>query len=169
MSCMRGKSHCHCHSQASLWEQACRDSMHPALEAMGQAWLPAVAEASRYSSQKQPLLAFYTVCSLEMNVKLNHGHLPFCASLVFIAWTLFWPGEEMGDSAIVEPERNPSAERWTVLMWRWWSGKRLGTSGEIMSKGLGLKWSCQTGEDPSQEDGREANCIIRSTLLRGSV
>lgn len=28
---------------------------------------------------------FYTVCSLEVNVKMHCGHLPFSASLVYIA------------------------------------------------------------------------------------
>ncbi|XP_037662063.1 upstream-binding protein 1-like [Choloepus didactylus] len=38
-----------------------------------------------YSSQKQTLLSFYTVCCLEMNVKTYCGHFPFCASLAFTA------------------------------------------------------------------------------------
>lgn len=71
-----------------------------------------------------------------MNVKKYCGHLPFCASLAFIAWTLCWPRAGVGDSAVVEPARNLSAD----AMCRdhdQGSGKRLGTfSEEIMSKGV---------------------------------
>lgn len=71
-----------------------------------------------------------------MNVKTYCGHLPFCASLAFIAWTLCWPRAGVGDSAVVEPARNLSAD----AMCRdrdQGSGKRLGTfSEENMSKGV---------------------------------
>lgn len=71
-----------------------------------------------------------------MNVKTYSGHLPFCASLAFIAWTLCWPRAGVGDSAVLEPARNPSADAMCRDHDRG-SGKRLGTfSEEIMSKGV---------------------------------
>lgn len=76
MSCMGGESpHCHCHSHASPRGRAHRTAQR----ACGSGGRGAGAatcfsgRGHRHSSQKQSSLSFYTVCGLEMNVKMYLG------------------------------------------------------------------------------------------------
>lgn len=93
MSCTRGESpHCHCHSQASSWGWARQDSMPARGPRCRPGCLPLWQRPVDRVPRSSLCCSFYTVCGLEMNVKTYCGHLPFCASSAFIAWTFCWPG-----------------------------------------------------------------------------
>lgn len=139
-------------------EQARRGGacVRPAGEAPAQARPPAcLAQASRHSSRSSLCCLFYTVCGLEMNVKTYRGHLPFCASSAFIAWTWCWPGEGRGQCC-GGATQTPSAETRSVQMWRPGSGKRLGTAPSRRNHVKGGRWtrSCRWIEDdPARKMG----------------
>lgn len=166
MSCRRDKSpHCHCHSPASSWERACQVTCNQLLTMVitstcfpgGGHWKDPLPTSPRSSC-----CCFSHCMRFGLNVKLNRGHLPFCASLAFVAWPLCWPGEEMGELLGELP--------CTALTKQNRSGKRLSTSSEvIMSEGVRQRGSCQTRRAKMMSKRHCQPYLVRSVrALRGT-
>lgn len=125
MSCMGGESpHCHCHSHASPGGRAPRTAQH-ACDSGGRGTDAATCfsgRGHRHSPQKQPSLPFYTVCGLEMNVKMYLGiYLSVPVRLL-----LPEPHADLGQGqCCVEPTRRLPAEGCAVPTPGLVAGKRL--------------------------------------------